>query len=139
MSGLAPRSVRATVLAMWLACVLLAAGAAWLTRRTMNPDGVSYLDIADAWRHGHWDRALNEYWSPLYSWLLALWLMLVRPSPAHEYAAVHALNVVIFALALVAFAYLLEALLALARRRAGAPSSRAPEHALRVLGYGVFA
>src|SRR4051794_32693525 len=139
MSRLAPPAVRATVVAMWLVCLLLAAGAAWLTRRTMNPDGISYLDLADAWRHGHWDHALNEYWSPLYSWLLGLWLTLVEPAPSHEYAAVHVLNVVVFALALAAFAYLFEALLALAQRNAGAPWSRPGEHALRVLGYGVFA
>src|SRR4051812_46570039 len=66
---------------MWLVCLLLAAGAAWLTRRTMNPDGISYLDLADAWRHGQWDHALSEYWSPLYSWLLGLWLTLVQPAP----------------------------------------------------------
>lgn len=139
MSRLAPRPVRRTVLALWIVSLLLAAGAAWLTRRTMNPDGVSYLDLADAWRAGHWGAALSDYWSPLYSWLLAGWLALVRPSAAHEYPAVHALNLALFVLALLAFAYLLEALFALAARRAQEAWPPLRAHALRILAYGAFA
>lgn len=41
-------------------------------RGQMNPDGVSYLTIARQYLRGHFADAVNGYWSPLYSWLLAL-------------------------------------------------------------------
>lgn len=34
-------------------------------------DGLSYLTIAEAYARGDWAQALNTYWSPVYSWLLA--------------------------------------------------------------------
>src|SRR5688500_1710708 len=40
-------------------------------RYQMNPDGVSYLSIANKYLAGHFADAMNAYWSPLYSWLLA--------------------------------------------------------------------
>ena len=51
---------------------------AWQARFWINPDGISYLDHADAWFRRDWHGALSPYWSPLYSWLLGL-AMLTRP------------------------------------------------------------
>ena len=34
----------------------------------MISDGVSYLDIGDAYFRGDWKAAVNAYWSPVYSW-----------------------------------------------------------------------
>ncbi len=45
-------------------------------RFQMNPDGVSYLTIAQQYQRGHWLDAVNAYWSPLYSWLLVPLLQL---------------------------------------------------------------
>lgn len=36
----------------------------------LNPDGVSYLSIAQKYVHGDFADAINGYWGPLYSWLL---------------------------------------------------------------------
>ena len=36
----------------WCAAIVLGATDAWATRFTMNPDGVSYLDLGDAWWRG---------------------------------------------------------------------------------------
>ena len=49
---------------------------AWLVtlpglRWYANPDGVSYLSLAERWVIGDVATAVNGYWSPLYSWLLA--------------------------------------------------------------------
>ncbi|MBN9396573.1 MAG: hypothetical protein J0H83_15095 [Candidatus Melainabacteria bacterium] len=41
-------------------------------------DCISYMDISTFYRNGDWRMALNSYWSPMYSWLLAL-LSLVWP------------------------------------------------------------
>lgn len=45
-------------------------------RQAVNPDGISYLDIADAYLVGDLSNVVNGYWCPLYSWLLAVALRL---------------------------------------------------------------
>jgi hypothetical protein len=126
----------------WRAAALLLCGLhAWTARHTMNPDGVSYLDLADAYRRGEWSAALNAYWSPLYSWLLAGALALVHPSAYWEFALVHAVNLLIFLAALVAFeCFLTELLLAHRQRADDERDARAllPDWALAGLAYGVF-
>ncbi len=49
-------------------CVALA----YATRNSINPDGVSYLDLAGALRRGDWSAFVQGYWSPLYPALLAI-------------------------------------------------------------------
>ncbi|MGB9937445.1 MAG: hypothetical protein ACPK7O_06965 [Methanobacterium sp.] len=36
----------------------------------INPDGISYINIAQVYLSGNWHDALNGYWGPLFSWLL---------------------------------------------------------------------
>lgn len=43
---------------------------AWLYRYQINPDGISYIQIAEQYRLGNWHHAINGYWGPLISWLL---------------------------------------------------------------------
>jgi hypothetical protein len=38
----------------------------------MNRDGVSYLDLADAYARGDSANAVNASWGPAYSWVLAV-------------------------------------------------------------------
>src|SRR5690349_2200928 len=38
--------------------------------QSMNADGISYLDIGDAYFRADWANAINPVWSPLYSWIL---------------------------------------------------------------------
>jgi hypothetical protein len=96
----------------------------------MNPDGIAYLDMGDAYLRGDWTTAVRTHWSPLYAWLLGLALRIVQPSPAFEFPLVHLMNVLIFGLALGAFALLLREL------RACVPS--VPEWALLSFGYAMF-
>ena len=53
-----------------------AAGAVLLPyyRYQINPDGISYISIADKYLAGNYYDAINGYWSPLFSWLLIPWL-----------------------------------------------------------------
>ncbi len=37
----------------------------------VNPDGISYITIAQRYLGGDWSGALNGHWSPMLSWLLA--------------------------------------------------------------------
>lgn len=66
-------------------------------RYQMNIDGISYLDAADAWTRGDWGQALNAYWSPMYSWLLAVSNSV--SSPPSESAAARVVNLLCLALA----------------------------------------
>ncbi|MGA8029638.1 MAG: hypothetical protein WB992_21045 [Bryobacteraceae bacterium] len=45
----------------------------------LNSDGISYLTIAREYAIGQWSAALNAYWSPLFSWLIAGALALHAP------------------------------------------------------------
>jgi hypothetical protein len=42
-----------------------------LYRYALNPDGVSYISLAYQYAQGHWSDAVNAYWGPLLTWLIA--------------------------------------------------------------------
>lgn len=102
----------------------------------MGPDGISYLDIGDAYMRGDWYVAVNAMWSPFYSWLLGIWLHLFKPSPFWEFTVVRLLNFLIYAVVLFSFAYFLRAL---RRDRELRVSGVAlPEWSWLVFGYTIF-
>lgn len=69
-----------------------------LSRRDyMNPDGISYLDIGDAFTRPDWYHAINAIWSPLYGWLLGLVLNLFHVTPRWEFLTVYLVNLSIYA------------------------------------------
>ena len=41
----------------------------------INPDGISYISIAQHWAAGRFADAVNAYWSPLFSWTMLPWLI----------------------------------------------------------------
>ncbi|MBF0233085.1 MAG: hypothetical protein HQK65_08610 [Desulfamplus sp.] len=87
------------------------------SRFSMNPDGISYIDIAYAYSRGEWQDALNAYWSPLYSWIIALFLFLFSPGPESEFQLVHAINFLILIFTLTGFDFFLRELLLRVRNR----------------------
>lgn len=111
------------------AILLLGAFHAYLTRHSVNGDGVSYIDIADNWlRLGK--TAANGYFSPLYSWSLMLPLSL-HPSTEWEGPLVHALNLLLLAFALAGFRFFFREL-----SKACPPVS---QPAFTLIGYSMFA
>ena len=64
----------------------------WLTRAQLNPDGVSYFDLADALRRGEWASFVQGYWSPLYPVLLVPFRVVAAASGADTLAAAHFAN-----------------------------------------------
>jgi hypothetical protein len=128
----------------WLEGLLLfsaiLAGAihAWSSRNYMNPDGISYLDIGDAYFRGDWATAINAYWSPFYSWLLGAALFVARPSPYWEFTVVHAVNFVIYLFALGCFSFLLREVIRASQPPASAAHAPLPEWAMLTVGYAVF-
>ncbi len=86
-----PREVNALALGTALLCVALA----WAGRTALNPDGVSYLDVAARLAAGEWDAAVQGYWSPLYPALLAAVMKVTAATGSTLLAWVHALNAAI--------------------------------------------
>ena len=125
-------------------CCLLAVLAgglqAWVSRNAINPDGISYLDVADAYRRFDWSGAINGYWSPLYSCLLAVFLSILKPDSTWEFAAAHLVNFYIYLTSLLCFTFLLSEFLKERHRvNALAPErTPLPDWAWIALGYGLF-
>src|SRR5882762_9928595 len=86
---------------------------AWLYRDWMNPDGISYLDLADNALQNGPLALVNAHWSPLYPALIACWKWLFHPTAVQEFAYVHALNGVIYSIAAVCFGFFLHQFLML--------------------------
>jgi 4-amino-4-deoxy-L-arabinose transferase-like glycosyltransferase len=121
----------------WAVALALGGAQSWATRFTMNPDGISYLDIGDAyWRHD-WHNAINAYWSPLYSWIVGFFVNVLKPSPYWEYPLVRLVNFSIYVVALMCFEYFLSIFIA-DRVHQTAGRSGLDESSWRLLGYGLF-
>jgi len=126
----------------WCVGVVLGAADAWAARFTMNADGISYLDIGDAYWRRDWHMAINAYWSPLYSWILGLFLKVLKPSAYWEYPLVRVVNFLIYVTALACFEFFLSNFIR-DRRESGRASDGAaelslPEWAWWALGYSLF-
>ena len=78
----------------------------WQWRFTpFGEDLISYLDLGDCYLRGDWSNAVSCYWSPLYSWILALAQALFRPDAYWELPLVRATNYIIFVCDLAIFLY----------------------------------
>ena len=90
--------------------VVLAVAQTWKSRYIIFSDGISYLDIAEAYQQQDWMNAINSYWSPLYSWVLAAFSAVLSPDPAWSVPMLHAVNFLSFLCSLAAFEYFLRCL-----------------------------
>lgn len=91
-----------------LLTILLGLLQAWAYRQNSSSDDlISYLDIGDAYLRGEWRTAINGYWSPLYSWILALSLHILRPSAYWEFFTVKLVNFFIYLLSFFCFTFFL--------------------------------
>ena len=97
----------------WALAVIVAIGLIrdWVGRYSMDPDGISYLDLGDAFFHRKWFDAVNGYWSPLYSWLLGSAMFVTKPTRQWEFPVVHVVNFVIYLAVLASFEFFLRSLL----------------------------
>lgn len=139
-SAEAHMGVRRTRFIFWAAAVGLGFAQAWANRHFMSSDGISYLDMGDAFVRHDWHMFVNAWWSPLYPVLLGSMRALLRPSPYWEFTCVHLLNFVIFLFALVCFEFFLGRLIGAVRTRAADrdAASPVPEWCWWALGYIVF-
>ena len=76
----------------WTIVVVLGFLQVWSHRLLVDHDGVAYVDIAENYARGAWSSAINAYYSPLYSWLLALGLRLLQVPRSLESTLLHLIN-----------------------------------------------
>jgi len=75
------------------------------TRYSMNPDGIAYIHMGEAYMRRDWSSALNSYWSPLYSWVLGLALHLPNPPMRWEFPLIHIVNFSVYLVTLLCFEF----------------------------------
>ena len=126
----------------WSMALFLGAAQAWATRFTMNPDGISYLDIGDAYWSGDWHNAISPYWSPVYSWILGFFLKVLKPTMYWEYPVVHLVNFLLYVISLACFEFFLSTFIQDRKRRnlelQEQGQTGLSEGAWWILGYSLF-
>jgi hypothetical protein len=125
---------------MWTVTIAAGLVQALACRFYISGDGNSYLDVASVYLRGDYAKAINGYWSPLYSWLVALVLWVFKPSAYWETTILHLLNFGGLLVALGAFEFFFGNFLA-AKQSFAWPegeSIQLPLYAWWMLGYGLF-
>jgi len=126
--------------------LVLGALQAYIFRNSMGPDGISYIEIGEAWFRKDWGNVVSSHWSPFYSWLLGSANALLRPTASTEFALVHLVNFVTYAVALCCTHYFLTQLVVAMPREEGAkgiglgrmPLTQFSPRQIKAVGYSVF-
>jgi 4-amino-4-deoxy-L-arabinose transferase-like glycosyltransferase len=79
-------------IAFWAIVALLGLLQAWAHRNLVDHDGVAYIDVAANYAKGNWDAAINVFYSPLYSWLLAILLSILKSPRSWDATLLHLVN-----------------------------------------------
>src|SRR6195256_447217 len=137
-----PPPVRSLRLGAFAIMAVVGALRLWVGRYSMNPDGMCYLDLGDAFFHRRWFDAVNGYWSPLYSWLLGAAVFVAKPSRWWEFPVAHGVNFLIYLAAFFCFEFFLRSLRDDLRLEAGYGNGASrwtlSEQALFAIGYALF-
>ena len=124
---------------MWITITIAGLLQALALRFVISGDGNSYLDVASAYLHRDFANAINGYWSPMYSWLIALVLWLFKPSAYWETTIMHLLDLAGILVTLRAFEFFVNAFLSAKDNFSpGEDKIHFPENIWWILCYGVF-
>src|SRR5262249_29026211 len=126
-----PRWLRPTV---WCVAVASSFLQAWANRFFISPDGNNYLDIASNYLRHDWANAINGWWSPMFSWLLAGVLYAGKVPGRWESTAIHFVNAAALLVSLGCFEFFLRAL----RRERVTGEGGSTPLAFWLLGYALF-
>ncbi len=124
---------------MWVVAIIAGLVQSIAERFYIEPDGVNYLDIAYAYLRHDFHNAVNGYWSPLYSWLMALAIVVTHTPAYWESTVLHSLNFLIYLLSLVCFAFFFRELTMLTSEQHGIIETKSlPRLAWNLFGYSLF-
>jgi hypothetical protein len=102
-------------------------------------DNLSYLDIATFYARGDCAHSVNAFWSPLYSWILALALRLGPATPAWDFTAQTLATATLYLFALGSFFYFWRSFGDWRAARPATPGlTSLPEVAWLLLGFDLF-
>lgn len=107
------------------------------TRFSVPGDGLRYIEMGDAYFRHDWKMAINSYWSPLYSWLIALPRYILKIPLRFESESIHLVNYGIYICVLFSFELFLKALLDRDTNRSGMLGLLEP-YAIRLVAYSIF-
>jgi 4-amino-4-deoxy-L-arabinose transferase-like glycosyltransferase len=112
----------------------------WAQRFWLSPDATNYLGISIAYLRGDWKSAIDGYWSPFFSWLLALTFWLFHPSPYWESTVLHLLSLVALLVSLLTFEFFFRTFLRLRNQDPSATQENEtlPDSGWWALGYALF-
>ena len=131
---LIPRSRILFVFIVTFAIVLV-----WIHRHGVDSDdAISYLDIAGLYSKGDWRHAINSYWSPLYSLLIALFFKVLRPAADQEFQGLRALSGAVFIAGWFCFHSLIRTMLKVARNRSPGACDSARERWVELIGFAGY-
>ena len=124
----------------WCLAMVLGALQVWAHRNAVNPDSISYLEMAEAAAQGRWHALVNGYWSPLYPLLLSASFRLFHPGICWEFTFAHMMNLAFWLGDLFCFEIFLEELLAARRTESGRDKGGepAPGRMVWIWGYLLF-
>jgi hypothetical protein len=137
-NSIANVEVRRLQIGCWIALIAIAAAMAWFTRYELEPDSMSYLDLARAVAAGNPGAAIHTYWSPGYPILISLFFWALRPEAYWEFPLVHFVNLLIFTATLACFQMFWGEALQWHRKSTETRNSEIPDSAFWALGYAVF-
>src|SRR5260370_2799538 len=135
-----PRNLRLLRVVFWAIAIVAGFLQAWAARFWLSPDATNYLDIASTYLRADWKHAVNGYWSPFFSWVLALAMGVFHSGPVSECTLLDCVNFGGMLIALGCFEFFLRGLLVVRRKFLGVTGEQEalPELTLWVLGYGIF-
>jgi hypothetical protein len=132
------RNLRLLRVAFWSVALLADFLQVWPHRFSLTPDTTNYLDISAAYLRADWHTAVNAYWSPLLSWLLALAIGIFHPSAYLESTLVHLLSFFGFVVALLGLEYFVRGICKSREATNNAGAAALPELGFWVLAYALF-
>jgi hypothetical protein len=134
-----PRPSPALRLCFWCITTVVSFLQIWARRHTMNPDAVSYVEIAQAALHIGVKGLVNAYWSPLYPALLAVIFRAFHPPLFWESTVIHLLSFLLVFVNLACFEVFLRELIRVQYSQAPANLSMPlPPRTLWICGYILF-
>ena len=132
------RTTRISRILCWVITICAGLVQAWAARFTPSADATNYLDMASALLRGDWKNAVNAYWSPFFSWLLAFALEMTGSKPYWESTLLQLVNFVGLLVALRSFEFFFRAFLCLPKCASSFAGEEEGRSRWWILGYGLF-
>jgi 4-amino-4-deoxy-L-arabinose transferase-like glycosyltransferase len=134
------RNLRLLRAVIWVVTICAGFVQAWATRFWIEGDGNNYLDVASAYLHRDWSHIVNGYWSPLFSWLIALCLGVFHSSRYWDSTLLHLLDLAGLILSLFSFEFFFRAFFRMHIQLSASENAEAPLSELGwwTLGYAIF-